>query len=260
MHLQLKELRIPTTYQCVQQRRCGRRRGQAVKVVGPLRLKSKVVASRAGRFTSVRSTAPAATVPSRASTAATAAAVIAISSQASAAILPSTTSSSRATILPIPSGRTSTSISSISARTAATSPSPVRPAASQVTLRAITSTIRKSNKPVPSTSSMPVCTTSSTRPSCRRSRATNGPHRARKITGGIRGTGSTGSTGGVRGRDVDTPAIMFKLLNIVVNIVTLIFKYVSPSQVVSLFSPGPRLLATVVYTMIKLVLMVITIM
>lgn len=63
----------------------------------------------------------------------------------------------------------------------------------------------------------------------------------------------------IQKQSTSAPTVVFGLLGVIIGVIALVFGYISPDRMISLFSPNPQLLTAIICAVVGLILVIVAV-
>ena len=174
-------------------------------------------------FASIEDATPTTAIPSETDATTATTTMVTVDDRTDTTVLPSAADDDETAVLPVPDNHADASVSDVDTQATAASPSPIEPTTNRIAQETVADAVEGDGGPVPSADDVPMYAASSARP----------PYEQSQTAGG--------------------------LLGVIIGVIALVFGYISPDRMISLFSPNPQLLTAIICAVVGLILVIVAV-
>ena len=113
--------------------------------------------------------------------------------------------------------------------------------------------------PIPSADDVPMYAASSAQPSYEQSQTAGKPRQTEGIAKNVQNAKDVKSAKNIQKQSTSAPTVVFGLLGVIIGVIALVFGYISPDRMISLFSPNPQLLTAIICAVVGLILVIVAV-
>lgn len=174
-------------------------------------------------------------------------------------VLPSAADDDKTAVLPVPDDHADASVSDVDTQTTAASPSPIEPTTDRIALETVADAVEGDGGPIPSADDVPMYAASSAQPSYEQSQTAGKPCQPGGSAKNVQNAKDVKSAKNIQKQSISAPTVVFGLLGVIIGVIALVFGYISPDRMISLFSPNPQLLTAVICAVVGLILVIVAV-
>ena len=147
-----------------------------------------------------------------------------------------------------PDNHADASVSDVDTQATAASPSPIEPTTDRIALETVADAVEGDGGPIPSADDVPMYAASSARPPYGQSQTAGKPcqpggsSKNVQSAKNVQNAKDVKSAKNIQKQSTSAPTVVFGLLGVIIGVIALVFGYISPDRMISLFSPNPQLL------------------
>lgn len=174
-------------------------------------------------------------------------------------VLPSAADDDKTTVLPVPDDHADASVSDVDTQVTTASPSPIEPSTDRIALEAVADAVEGDGGPIPSADDVPMYAASSAQPSYEQSQTAGKPCQPGGSAKNVQNAKDVKSAKNIQKQSISAPTVVFGLLGVIIGVIALVFGYISPDRMISLFSPNPQLLTAIICAVVGLILVIVAV-
>ncbi|MFY4468118.1 hypothetical protein ACJ8MW_07155 [Bifidobacterium longum subsp. longum] len=174
-------------------------------------------------------------------------------------VLPSAADDDKTVVLPVPDDHADAPVSDVDTQTTAASPSPIEPTTDRIALETVADAVEGDGGPIPSADDVPMYAASSAQPSYEQSQTAGKPCQPGGIAKNVQNAKDVKSAKNIQKQSTSAPTVVFGLLGVIIGVIALVFGYISPDRMISLFSPNPQLLTAIICAVVGLILVIVAV-
>ena len=198
-------------------------------------------------FASIEDATPTTAIPSETDATTATTTMVTVDDRTDTTVLPSAADDDETAVLPVPDNHADASVSDVDTQATAASPSPIEPTTDRIALETVADAVEGDGGPIPSADDVPMYAASSARPPYGQSQTAGKPCQP------------GGSSKNVQKQSTSAPTVVFGLLGVIIGVIALVFGYISPDRMISLFSPNPQLLTAIICAVVGLILVIVAV-
>ena len=198
-------------------------------------------------FASIEDATPTTAIPSETDETTATTTMVTVDDRTDTTVLPSAADDDKTAVLPVPDDHADASVSDVDTQVTTASPSPIEPSTDRIALEAVADAVEGDGGPIPSADDVPMYAASSARPPYGQSQTAGKPCQP------------GGSAKNVQKQSTSAPTVVFGLLGVIIGVIALVFGYISPDRMISLFSPNPQLLTAIICAVVGLILVIVAV-
>ena len=174
-------------------------------------------------------------------------------------MLPSAADDDETAVLPVPDNHADASVSDVDTQATAASPSPIEPTTDRIALETVADAVEGDGGPIPSADDVPMYAASSARPPYGQSQTAGKPCQPGGSAKNVQNAKDVKSAKNIQKQSTSAPTVVFGLLGVIIGVIALVFGYISPDRMISLFSPNPQLLTAIICAVVGLILVIVAV-
>lgn len=180
-------------------------------------------------------------------------------------VLPSAADDDKTAVLPVPDDHADAPVSDVDTQTTAASPSPIEPTTDRIALETVADAVEGDGGPIPSADDVPMYAASSARPPYGQSQTAGKPcqpggsSKNVQSAKNVQNAKDVKSAKNIQKQSTSAPTVVFGLLGVIIGVIALVFGYISPDRMISLFSPNPQLLTAIICAVVGLILVIVAV-
>ena len=165
----------------------------------------------------------------------------------------------RTDVLPVTDNHADASVSDVDTQATTASPSPIEPSTDRIALEAVADAVEGDGGPIPSADDVPMYAASSAQPSYEQSQTAGKPCQSGGSAKNVQNAKDVKSAKNIQKQSISAPTVVFGLLGVIIGVIALVFGYISPDRMISLFSPNPQLLTAIICAVVGLILVIVAV-
>ena len=174
-------------------------------------------------------------------------------------VLPSAADDDETAVLPVPDNHADASVSDVDTQATAASPSPIEPTTDRIALETVADAVEGDGGPIPSADDVPMYAASSARPPYGQSQTAGKPCQPGGSAKNVQNAKDVQNAKNIQKQSTSAPTVVFGLLGVIIGVIALVFGYISPDRMISLFSPNPQLLTAIICAVVGLILVIVAV-
>ena len=174
-------------------------------------------------------------------------------------VLPSAADDDEMAVLPVPDNHADASVSDVDTQATAASPSPIEPTTNRIAQETVADAVEGDGGPVPSADDVPMYAASSARPPYEQSQTAGKPCQPGGSAKNVQNAKDVQNAKNIQKQSTSAPTVVFGLLGVIIGVIALVFGYISPDRMISLFSPNPQLLTAIICAVVGLILVIVAV-
>lgn len=198
-------------------------------------------------FASIEDATPTTAIPSETDATTATTTMVTVDDRTDTTVLPSAADDDETAVLPVTDNHADASVSDVDTQATTASPSPIEPTTDRIALETVADAVEGDGGPIPSADDVPMYAASSAQPSYEQSQTAGKPCQ------------SGGSAKNIQKQSISAPTVVFGLLGVIIGVIALVFGYISPDRMISLFSPNPQLLTAIICAVVGLILVIVAV-
>lgn len=210
-------------------------------------------------FASIEDATPTTAIPSETDATTATTTMVTVDDRTDTTVLPSAADDDETAVLPVPDNHADASVSDVDTQATAASPSPIEPTTDRIPWKQLPMPWREMvgrfHLPM-----MCRCTQhlqhdlpmGSLRP----------PANHASLGGSaknVQNAKDVKSAKNIQKQSTSAPTVVFGLLGVIIGVIALVFGYISPDRMISLFSPNPQLLTAIICAVVGLILVIVAV-
>lgn len=215
-------------------------------------------------FASIEDATPTTAIPSETDATTATTTMVTVDDRTDTTVLPSAADDDETAVLPVPDNHADASVSDVDTQATAASPSPIEP----TTDRIATETVADAVEEMVGRFHLPMmcrCTQhlqhdlpmGSLRPPA--NHASLGSSKNVQSAKNVQNAKDVKSAKNIQKQSISAPTVVFGLLGVIIGVIALVFGYISPDRMISLFSPNPQLLTAIICAVVGLILVIVAV-
>lgn len=204
-------------------------------------------------FASIEDATPTTAIPSETDATTATTTMVTVDDRTDTTVLPSAADDDETAVLPVPDNHADASVSDVDTQATAASPSPIEPTTDRIALETVADAVEGDGGPIPSADDVPMYAASSARPPYGQSQTAGKPCQPGGSAKNVQ------SVKNVQKQSTSAPTVVFGLLGVIIGVIALVFGYISPDRMISLFSPNPQLLTAIICAVVGLILVIVAV-
>ena len=174
-------------------------------------------------------------------------------------VLPSAADDDKTAVLPVPDDHADAPVSDVDTQVTTASPSPIEPTTDRIALETVADAVEGDGGPIPSADDVPMYAASSAQPSYEQSQTAGKPCQPGGSAKNVQNAKDVKSAKNIQKQSTSAPTVVFGLLGVIIGVIALVFGYISPDRMISLFSPNPQLLTAIICAVVGLILVIVAV-
>lgn len=207
-------------------------------------------------FASIEDATPTTAIPSETDATTATTTMVTVDDRTDTTVLPSAADDDETAVLPVTDNHADASVSDVDTQATSASPSPIEPTTDRIALETVADGVERDGGPIPSADDVPMYAASSAQPSYEQSQTAGRP---RQPEGGAKNIQNAENAKNVQKQSTSAPTVVFGLLGVIIGVIALVFGYISPDRMISLFSPNPQLLTAIICAVVGLILVIVAV-
>ena len=210
-------------------------------------------------FASIEDATPTTAIPSETDATTATTTMVTVDDRTDTTVLPSAADDDETAVLPGPDNHADASVSDVDTQATAASPSPIEPTTDRIALETVADAVEGDGGPIPSADDVPMYAASSARPPYGQSQTAGKPCQPEGNAKNVQNAKDVKSAKNIQKQSTSAPTVVFGLLGVIIGVIALVFGYISPDRMISLFSPNPQLLTAVICAVVGLILAIVAV-
>ena len=204
-------------------------------------------------FASIEDATPTTAIPSETDATTATTTMVTVDDRTDTTVLPSAADDDETAVLPVPDNHADASVSDVDTQATAASPSPIEPTTDRIALETVADAVEGDGGPIPSADDVPMYAASSARPPY------GGSSKNVQSAKNVQNAKDVKSAKNIQKQSISAPTVVFGLLGVIIGVIALVFGYISPDRMISLFSPNPQLLTAIICAVVGLILVIVAV-
>lgn len=217
-------------------------------------------------FASIEEATPTTAIPSETDATTATTTMVTVDDRTDTTVLPSAADDDETAVLPVPDNHADASVSDVDTQATAASPSPIEPTTDRIALETVADAVEGDGGPIPSADDVPMYAASSARPPYGQSQTAGKPcqpggerQERPECPKNVQNAKDVKSAKNIQKQSTSAPTVVFGLLGVIIGVIALVFGYISPDRMISLFSPNPQLLTAIICAVVGLILVIVAV-
>lgn len=210
-------------------------------------------------FASIEDTTPTTAIPSETDATTATTTMVTVDDRTDTTVLPSAADDDETAVLPVPDNHADASVSDVDTQATAASPSPIEPTTDRIALETVADAVEGDGGPIPSADDVPMYAASSARPPYGQSQTAGKPCQPVGSAKNVQNAKDVKSAKNIQKQSTSAPTVVFGLFGVIIGVIALVFGYISPDRMISLFSPNPQLLTAIICAVVGLILVIVAV-
>lgn len=210
-------------------------------------------------FASIEDATPTTAIPSETDETTETTTMVTVDDRTDTTVLPSAADDDKTAVLPVPDDHADASVSDVDTQVTTASPSPIEPSTDRIALETVADAVEGDGGPIPSADDVPMYAASSARPPYGQSQTAGKPCQPGGSAKNVQSAKDVKSAKNIQKQSTSAPTVVFGLLGVIIGVIALVFGYISPDRMISLFSPNPQLLTAVICAVVGLILVIVAV-
>lgn len=210
-------------------------------------------------FASIEDATPTTAIPSETDATTATTTMVTVDDRTDTTVLPSAADDDETAVLPVPDNHADASASDVDTQATAASPSPIEPTTDRIALETVADAVEGDGGPIPSADDVPMYAASSARPPYGQSQTAGKPCQPEGNAKNVQNAKDVKSAKNIQKQSTSAPTVVFGLLGVIIGVIALVFGYISPDRMISLFSPNPQLLTAIICAVVGLILVIVAV-
>lgn len=210
-------------------------------------------------FASIEDATPTTAIPSETDATTATTTMVTVDDRTDTTVLPSAADDDETAVLPVPDNHADASVSDVDTQATAASPSPIEPTTDRIALETVADAVEGDGGPVPSADDVPMYAASSARPPYGQSQTAGKPCQPGGSAKNVQNAKDVQNAKNIQKQSTSAPTVVFGLLGVIIGVIALVFGYISPDRMISLFSPNPQLLTAIIFAVVGLILVIVAV-
>lgn len=210
-------------------------------------------------FASIEDATPTTAIPSETDETTETTTMVTVDDRTDTTVLPSAADDDKTAVLPVPDDHADAPVSDVDTQATAASPSPIEPSTDRIALETVADAVEGDGGPIPSADDVPMYAASSARPPYGQSQTAGKPCQPGGSAKNVQSAKDVKSAKNIQKQSTSAPTVVFGLLGVIIGVIALVFGYISPDRMISLFSPNPQLLTAVICAVVGLILVIVAV-
>lgn len=210
-------------------------------------------------FASIEDATPTTAIPSETDETTETTTMVTVDDRTDTTVLPSAADDDKTAVLPVPDDHADASVSDVDTQVTTASPSPIEPSTDRIALETVADAVEGDGGPIPSADDVPMYAASSARPPYGQSQTAGKPCQPGGSAKNVQSAKDVKSAKNIQKQSTSAPTVVFGLLGVIIGVIALVFGYISPDRMISLFSPNPQLLTAIICAVVGLILVIVAV-
>lgn len=210
-------------------------------------------------FASIEDATPTTAIPSETDATTATTTMVTVDDRTDTTVLPSAADDDETAVLPVPDNHADASVSDVDTQATAASPSPIEPTTDRIALETVADAVEGDGGPIPSGDDVPMYAASSARPPYGQSQTAGKPCQPGGSAKNVQNAKDVQSAKNIQKQSTSAPTVVFGLLGVIIGVIALVFGYISPDRMISLFSPNPQFLTAIICAVVGLILVIVAV-
>lgn len=210
-------------------------------------------------FASIEDATPTTAIPSETDETTETTTMVTVDDRTDTTVLPSAADDDKTAVLPVPDDHADAPVPDVDTQATAASPSSIEPTTDRIALEAVADAVEGDGGPIPSADDVPMYAASSAQPSYEQSQTAGKPRQTEGIAKNVQNAKDVKSAKNIQKQSTSAPTVVFGLLGVIIGVIALVFGYISPDRMISLFSPNPQLLTAIICAVVGLILVIVAV-
>lgn len=210
-------------------------------------------------FASIEDATPTTAIPSETDATTATTTMVTVDDRTDTTVLPSAADDDETAVLPVPDNHADASVSDVDTQATAASPSPIEPTTNRIAQETVADAVEGDGGPVPSADDVPMYAASSARPPYEQSQTGGKPCQPGGSAKNVQNAKDVQNAKNIQKQSTSAPTVVFGLLGVIIGVIALVFGYISPDRMISLFSPNPQLLTAIICAVVGLILVIVAV-
>lgn len=210
-------------------------------------------------FASIEDATPTTAIPSETDATTATTTMVTVDDRTDTTVLPSAADDDKTAVLPVPDDHADAPVSDVDTQATAASPSPIEPTTDRIALETVADAVEGDGGPIPSADDVPMYAASSARPPYGQSQTAGKPCQPGGNAKNVQNAKDVKSAKNIQKQSISAPTVVFGLLGVIIGVIALVFGYISPDRMISLFSPNPQLLTAIICAVVGLILVIVAV-
>lgn len=210
-------------------------------------------------FASIEDATPTTAIPSETDATTATTTMVTVDDRTDTTVLPSAADDDETAVLPVPDNHADASVSDVDTQATAASPSPIEPTTDRIALETVADAVEGDGGPIPSADDVPMYAASSARPPYGQSQTAGKPCQPGGSAKNVQNAKDVKSAKNTQKQSTSAPTVVFGLLGVIIGVIALVFGYISPDRMISLFSPNPQLLTAIICAVVGPILVIVAV-
>lgn len=210
-------------------------------------------------FASIEDATPTTAIPSETDATTATTTMVTVDDRTDTTVLPSAADDDETAVLPVPDNHADASVSDVDTQVTTASPSPIEPSTDRIALEAVADAVEGDGGPIPSADDVPMYAASSAQPSYGQSQTAGKPCQPGGSAKNVQNAKDVQNAKNIQKQSTSAPTVVFGLLGVIIGVIALVFGYISPDRMISLFSPNPQLLTAIICAVVGLILVIVAV-
>lgn len=210
-------------------------------------------------FASIEEATPTTAIPSETDATTATTTMVTVDDRTDTTVLPSAADDDETAVLPVPDNHADAPVSDVDTQATAASPSPIEPTTDRIALETVAGAVEGDGGPIPSADDVPMYAASSARPPYGQSQTAGKPRQTEGIAKNVQNAKDVQNAKNIQKQSTSAPTVVFGLLGVIIGVIALVFGYISPDRMISLFSPNPQLLTAIICAVVGLILVIVAV-
>lgn len=210
-------------------------------------------------FASIEDVTPTTAIPSETDATTATTTMVTVDDRTDTTVLPSAADDDETAVLPVPDNHADAPVSDVDTQATAASPSPIEPTTDRIALETVADAVEGDGGPIPSADDVPMYAASSARPPYGQSQTAGKPCQPGGSSKNVQSAKNVQNAKDVQKQSTSAPTVVFGLLGVIIGVIALVFGYISPDRMISLFSPNPQLLTAIICAVVGLILVIVAV-
>ena len=210
-------------------------------------------------FASIEDATPTTAIPSETDETTATTTMVTVDDRTDTTVLPSAADDDKTAVLPVPDDHADAPVSDVDTQATAASPSPNEPTTDRIAPETVADGVEGDGRPIPSADDVPMYAASSAQPSYEQSQTAGKPRQPEGGAKNVQNAENAKNDKNVQKQSTSAPTVVFGLLGVIIGVIALVFGYISPDRMISLFSPNPQLLTAIICAVVGLILVIVAV-
>lgn len=255
----LGRLYVPAACRYIRRQQYKQEHNRTIGMIKPLQLGDGIMTDETKEFASIEDATPTTAIPSETDATTATTTMVTVDDRTDTTVLPSAADDDETAVLPVPDNHADASVSDVDTQATAASPSPIEPTTNRIAQETVADAVEGDGGPVPSADDVPMYAASSARPPYEQSQTAGKPCQPGGSAKNVQNAKDVQNAKNIQKQSTSAPTVVFGLLGVIIGVIALVFGYISPDRMISLFSPNPQLLTAIICAVVGLILVIVAV-